>query len=273
MKRCPTCERTFADDSLRFCLQDGTTLLSVSDAPQSFDPGATLHNVAPGGSHDLPTEILEPRTAPTVPQSKPAAPTIPHLRAPTLDARESAAQPRSSNRALLAGIISIAVLLLALVGIGVALLLRGQSEENRNTKTIDRGKSTANEKSGLDANSNASSNTPPVPNTNSSPVVANTNSEKREESPPDAAARVEAKILKDIRLTERDLSGLGPVELRRLRNTVYARHGRTFDTAELQRYFESRPWYRSRSDYSGEDLTPTDRENIKLIQATENGAM
>jgi hypothetical protein len=30
------------DDSLSFCLQDGASLLDVSDAPSSFDPGATL---------------------------------------------------------------------------------------------------------------------------------------------------------------------------------------------------------------------------------------
>lgn len=31
MKYCPTCQITYADDSLRFCLQDGTGLLDYSD--------------------------------------------------------------------------------------------------------------------------------------------------------------------------------------------------------------------------------------------------
>ena len=38
MKRCPTCQSTYTDDSLSFCLTDGATLL---DAP-GFNPQATL---------------------------------------------------------------------------------------------------------------------------------------------------------------------------------------------------------------------------------------
>jgi hypothetical protein len=45
MKRCPTCNRTYADDGQRFCLDDGATLLE--DAPASFDPQATI--ALPGG--------------------------------------------------------------------------------------------------------------------------------------------------------------------------------------------------------------------------------
>jgi hypothetical protein len=199
---------------------------------------------------------------------QPAAATMPQLRADTRDARDSAPPSASSNRGLMAGIIAIALLLLALVGIGVALLMRGQTAENANTQTTtERGNRTANEKAAGDANSNESDN--------ASPAKAKANDSAPAANMPEqgAAARVEAKILKDVPLTERDLAGLSPLELRQLRNTVYARHGRTFDTPELQRYFDSRPWYRPRSDYSSEDLTPTDRNNIKLIQTTENGGM
>ena len=31
MKYCPSCQITYADDSLRFCLQDGTGLLDYAD--------------------------------------------------------------------------------------------------------------------------------------------------------------------------------------------------------------------------------------------------
>lgn len=41
MKRCPSCERTYTDDALSFCPNDGTPL--VTDAPPaSFDPQATI---------------------------------------------------------------------------------------------------------------------------------------------------------------------------------------------------------------------------------------
>jgi len=46
MKRCPECRRDFYDDSLIFCLDDGTRLL---DGPPSVDEPATalLHATAP----------------------------------------------------------------------------------------------------------------------------------------------------------------------------------------------------------------------------------
>lgn len=40
MKRCPTCQSTYTDDSLSFCLTDGATLLDAA----AFNPQATLPN-------------------------------------------------------------------------------------------------------------------------------------------------------------------------------------------------------------------------------------
>jgi hypothetical protein len=40
MKRCPTCQRTYADDSQKFCANDGTPL--VADEAPAFDPEATV---------------------------------------------------------------------------------------------------------------------------------------------------------------------------------------------------------------------------------------
>jgi YARHG domain len=281
MKRCPTCQRTYNDDSLRFCLQDGATLVSVSDASRPYDSDATLVNaIAPDSRRDTPTEVFNPRVAPTIPSPKPAADTTPQQRMPTAHATQGVAPIAAAtpNRALTAGVIVIAVLLLALVGIGVALLLqRGSSDSDRAIVTnADNKNGSANRNENTNANSNANtnvnSNASPVPTASSpkpSPSASTDNG--REAPPPDSASRVEAKILRDSPLTESDLAGLTPSELRRLRNAVYARHGRTFDTPELQRYFDSRPWYRPRSDYSEQDLTSTDRANIRQIQAAEGG--
>ncbi|MDT4954901.1 MAG: hypothetical protein QOJ02_3039 [Acidobacteriota bacterium] len=50
MKRCPSCQRTYTDDSLAFCLEDGSALLSeradASDLPATVimpDPRMTNH--------------------------------------------------------------------------------------------------------------------------------------------------------------------------------------------------------------------------------------
>jgi hypothetical protein len=40
MKRCPTCQRTYTDDSLTFCLEDGAPLLT--EAASSSEPPATM---------------------------------------------------------------------------------------------------------------------------------------------------------------------------------------------------------------------------------------
>jgi hypothetical protein len=43
MKRCPTCQRTYKDESLTFCLEDGSPLLSeASSSASSDEPPATM---------------------------------------------------------------------------------------------------------------------------------------------------------------------------------------------------------------------------------------
>src|SRR3989442_672484 len=48
MKRCPKCDNSYTDDSLRFCLQDGEPL--VAEVHQRFDPNAETLELATGPS-------------------------------------------------------------------------------------------------------------------------------------------------------------------------------------------------------------------------------
>jgi hypothetical protein len=86
------------------------------------------------------------------------------------------------------------------------------------------------------------------------------------------AERTEEKIVGNVPLTEADLAGAYAWELQRLRNTIFARHGRIFKTPELQSYFNTRAWYAPRLSYSDRDLTGTDRANLNLIMAMEKRA-
>lgn len=106
MKRCPKCKRSYEDDTLRFCLDDGSPLFDARDSK------------APA------TEILPARGTPTM---KSSAPTVPSYQS----AGEVAKEPegRTSNPLLTVGVIAIAVLLLALVGIAAVFVLR-QSGDN-----------------------------------------------------------------------------------------------------------------------------------------------
>jgi hypothetical protein len=113
MKRCPKCKRKYDDDTLRFCLEDGTSLTAVT---RDADPPAT--------------EILPPRGQPTLKSS--AGPTIPSY--PNFgEMRPTRSEARHSNSILTVGVIAIAVLLLALVGIAAYFVLR-QSPANEATQ-------------------------------------------------------------------------------------------------------------------------------------------
>src|SRR5437588_293677 len=47
MKRCPTCNRTFEEDWLAFCTQDGATLVDDSPSSRSSEPPPTILSPPP----------------------------------------------------------------------------------------------------------------------------------------------------------------------------------------------------------------------------------
>lgn len=55
MKHCPKCKREYDDDSLRFCLEDGTALARADASPKSTDPTVVLPANEPA-----PTTIAQP---------------------------------------------------------------------------------------------------------------------------------------------------------------------------------------------------------------------
>jgi hypothetical protein len=113
MKRCPKCKRKYEDDTLRFCLEDGTALSAVTRDP---DPPVT--QIMP--SHGQPT--LKSSGEPTIPSYRNFG-----------EVRPAPSEARQSNPILTAGVIAIAVLLLALVGIAGYFVLR-QSPANEATQ-------------------------------------------------------------------------------------------------------------------------------------------
>ena len=73
MKSCPTCNRTYTDASLNFCLEDGTPLtLSAPPASPGFDPNATIRYVEPRG-----TQPPQPAPPPSLPPASHASPQPP----------------------------------------------------------------------------------------------------------------------------------------------------------------------------------------------------
>lgn len=73
----------------------------------------------------------------------------------------------------------------------------------------------------------------------------------------------------DSKLTEPELANMSKGLLRLIRNAIYARHGRTFNSYDLQRFFGYETWYKPNPNYSDDLLTEIDKYNIELIQKYE----
>jgi hypothetical protein len=55
MKQCPRCDRRYEDDSLRFCLDDGTSLVTGTPLEPAHEP---MRVNSPPGNHEVRTEVL-----------------------------------------------------------------------------------------------------------------------------------------------------------------------------------------------------------------------
>ena len=141
MKRCPKCNRAYHDDTLRFCLEDGATLSVARDSDSEA------------------TEILPPhRAVPTVKSSGPTVPSYLSAEDVPSERRES----RHSNPVLTAGVIAIAVLLFALVGIVGVFVIR-QSGGNESGKSNTSETSSAPNRSGNSSSPEATRSASPNP--------------------------------------------------------------------------------------------------------------
>jgi len=155
MKRCPTCQSTYTDESLRFCLQDGAALTSVSGGgPTVPDQEKTLlinSRESARSSEAPPTEILSPSIMPTI--ASPRTPvTTPQSSRPTeMSAQDYAAtqQQRPKSNALVIPItIAATVLVLVLGGLGAWLLLGGKQDNGSGNVRVDRDRTTGTQTSG-----------------------------------------------------------------------------------------------------------------------------
>ena len=111
MKRCPQCNREYTDDSLRFCLEDGTPL---SASRTSFEPP--------------PTEVLPARPRPTESSSEPTILAYPG----TQGMRPPQDASRRSNSILIAAVIAIVLLLIVLVAIAAFYVIQHSGPINSN---------------------------------------------------------------------------------------------------------------------------------------------
>ncbi len=70
MKSCPTCNRTYTDASLNFCLEDGTPLVNPATG---IDPNTTIRYTDPRDTKPPAAEAYRPTTPPVYKVAEPAA--------------------------------------------------------------------------------------------------------------------------------------------------------------------------------------------------------
>jgi hypothetical protein len=68
------------------------------------------------------------------------------------------------------------------------------------------------------------------------------------------------------------LDGLFLEDARKLRNEIYARHGKVFKEKWLQKYFSSFDWYKPNPQFSEKALSQIERKNVATILAYERDA-
>jgi hypothetical protein len=127
MKRCPSCQRTYEDDTQTFCMNDGTPLVSEA-APPSLD------KTMMAGSMGAPPAV-PPQNYPGAPQGEWATPSWQPT--PTWSQPGAGAPPAPKKSKLPWILAGLAVLLIGVVVVGGAaafLLMRKPSDESSNSK-------------------------------------------------------------------------------------------------------------------------------------------
>lgn len=143
MKRCPQCNRTYTDDALSFCLDDGSPLVSAS-APSSFDPSATVQFPQSRETEPQPTIAFGqmPPSATPPPQWSPMPPMTPQ------------------KRSVWPWILGIGAVLV-FMGIGAIILiiaLASMSGDNNNNANAN-SNTNANARANRNSNANVNANT------------------------------------------------------------------------------------------------------------------
>jgi hypothetical protein len=176
MKRCPSCNRSYTDASLNFCLEDGTPL--VSEGAQSADPNATVRYTSIRDTNPPATEIypsLPPASNPPAPVSQPAAP-VSRPPAPAPQPPQWAPAPasipgvatRKKSSAIwwiVGGVVIVGVIAIGIVIMLIALASMSSNTNNsNNTNTNSR---VANRNTNVNLNGNVSNinsdaNLPPL---------------------------------------------------------------------------------------------------------------
>jgi hypothetical protein len=162
MKICPSCNRSYTDEALNFCLQDGSPL--VNSAPTSETP-ATARYPAPRITNPPPTEMYRPNPSvqPPPPMGSQGTPYQPqYTPVPQYTPMPVARQPRSNAIWWILGALAVVVVL----GIGAVIVIiavASMNSDSNNNRFVANANSPNRNANAYRPNTN-SANTNSIPN-------------------------------------------------------------------------------------------------------------
>ncbi len=150
MKSCPTCNRSYTDASLNFCLEDGTPLVNAPAA--DYDPGATIRYNEVRPTNPPQQHAAVPPPAPRTPQVSP-----PNVQwQPLPQAAVSAPPPVVRKKSSPIWWILAGLLVLGIIGVGVVIMIIALASMGTNTNVNT---NRANTNRNVNRNVNANVNT------------------------------------------------------------------------------------------------------------------
>jgi len=149
MKICPACQTTYTDDSLRFCMKDGTPLDNFQELTAAPEMEEEQTVFAPERSPKMVVPLNEPE--PQVAAPPPVA--------PVNQQKPTQSQPqRKSNAGILIGLGALGVLILLGIGGFGAWWLLGSRGNRTNEIAIANSNANPNQNANLSTNENLSAN-------------------------------------------------------------------------------------------------------------------
>ncbi|MBD0325392.1 MAG: hypothetical protein ICV68_03120 [Pyrinomonadaceae bacterium] len=127
MKICPTCQSTYADDSLTYCLSDGAILSALRD------PHETLRIPAAQNTDPAPTEVLYParRSSSQAPTLQPTIPASPQPFYPEPQRSQAPLKRRRSTGLILGAGVLLGIALAVAMAVSFNWLGKNDATDNR----------------------------------------------------------------------------------------------------------------------------------------------
>ena len=244
---CQNCGAWMPDDS-QFCTKCGAKVADLEETTASSDP------------------TLEP-TPEFMPEPTMVAPDTVVSAAKPVERQKSVRQGRNDSQVAI--IACLSVLLVALVAVLVYTQLLARPN------TTDSSSSAASKTVSTTSSSNSDST-----GKSGTTIGTTTPTDTKTTTTTDTKSTSETSTSSDYVLPDSDthlytrdeLESLSDQQLFYARNEIYARHGRGFDSDELQTYFDSKSWYTRQydpADFPDSLLNSTEKANAGLMLEVE----